>query len=115
MSEVDTNEVVEVVKVAKPRKASVSAEKFIGALKAGSLATPKQTAQQIADSLDMAKTSFDQRLNQYRNDWKAMVEAGEVTGPFPFVLADGRSERNGESVKGQTSKNAILAALTSVN
>ena len=115
MSEVATVEGVEVVKVAKPRKASVSAEKFIAALKAGSLAEPKQTAKQVADALGMAKTSFDQRLNQSRNDWKAMVEAGEVSGPFPFVLADGRSERDGVSVKGQTTKNAILAALTKVD
>lgn len=115
MSEVATVEGVEVVKAAKPRKASVSPEKFIAALKAGSDAEPKQTAKQVADALGMAKTSFDQRLNAARNDWKAVVKAGKQTGPFPFVLADGRAGCGSNGEKGQGTVNAILAALAKVD
>lgn len=137
----------------KPRKASVTGEQYITALKAGSAANPKKTAQQVADELGMEKTSFDQRLNQYRKDWKqygfvVSVKLGKTAedlkmtqeaydaeiadakangnyagfeatdtlylGAFPWTLADGRSNRDGESTKGATARNAILAALTAV-
>lgn len=136
----------------KPRKASVTGAAYIAALKAGS-EEPKKTAQQVADELGMEKTSFDQRLNQYRKDWKqygfvVSVKQGKTAadlgmtqkaydaelaetkangnfdgfkdtdtlyqGAFPWTLADGRSNRDGESTKGATARNAILAALTAV-
>lgn len=142
-----------IVGTKKPRKASVTGSAYIAALKAGSAATPKQTAQQVADELGMEKTSFDQRLNQYRKDWKqygfvVSVKLGKTAADlgmsqaefdteladakangnydgfeatdtvylnaFPWTLADGRSNRDGESTKGTTARNAILAALTAV-
>jgi hypothetical protein len=142
-----------IVGTKKARKPSVTGAAYIAALKAGSAAEPKKTAQQVADELGMEKTSFDQRLNQYRKDWKqygfvVSVKQGKTAadlgltqeafdaeladakanknydgfeatdtlyqGAFPWSLADGRSNRDGESTRGSTARSAILAALSDV-
>lgn len=106
----------------KPRKPSVSAKAFVAALKEATAREKRPTAAELAVELDMEKGSFDQRLNALRNDWKEMiidkekpaVDADGNAKPFPFVLADGRSSREGGEA-GRTSKNAILAALFEVD
>jgi hypothetical protein len=155
-SAVAASDVAAVQGTKKARKPSVSAATYLAALKAGSAAEPKKTAQQVADELGMEKTSFDQRLNQYRQDWleygfilkvkggataetlgmstedfDAKVQKSKDNGnfdaftfspellatydkPFPWTLADGRSNRDGESTKGATARNAILAAMLDV-
>jgi hypothetical protein len=106
----------------KARKASVSYDAFVAAVKAGSLATPKLTGSQVAEQLGMEKGSFDQRLLQLRKDYVTLQENGTIAKnedgtlkPFPLTLADGRSVRDGESTKGATAKNAILAALADLS
>lgn len=98
----------------KPRNPSVSAADFVAAVKAGSLAEPKLTGAQVAKSLGMNQASFEQRLNQLRKEWAAGVKAGDFTGDFPFTLLDGRTLRQGTG-KGVKTRNAIFAALTSVD
>lgn len=98
----------------KPRNPSVSAKRFVAAVKAGSEASPKLTGAQVAESLGMEQASFDQRLNQLRKEWKKGVEEGDFTGEFPFTLLDGRTLREGTG-KGVATKNAILAALMGVD
>lgn len=105
---------VAAVKAKKPRKPSVSAERFVEAVKAGHLASPKLTGAQVAASLGMEQLSFDQRLNQLRKEWEAGVKAGDFSGPFPFTLLDGRTLRKGTG-KGVKTRNAIFAALCGVD
>ena len=62
----------------------------------------------------MNQASFEQRLNQLRKEWAAGVKAGDFTGDFPFTLLDGRTLRQGTG-KGVKTRNAIFAALTSVD
>lgn len=104
----------------KPRNPSVSAIEFVTKLKEACSRQPEDipTAAQLAEEMGMNVGSFNQRLNQLRNDWKELVTAKHpkaVTAdgkakPFPFVLTDGRRSEGGE----KASTNAILAALMDI-
>ena len=62
----------------KPRKPSISAADFVAKLKEASKRDKKPTAAELAAEIGMEKGSFDQRLNQLRNEWKEMVFVSAV-------------------------------------
>jgi len=100
----------------KARKPSVSAAQFYSALKAGSVANPKQTAQQVADSLGMEKTSFDQRLNQARNEWKRDTFIADVKfrGATAESLKLSKAEYDAKLAEVKVSVNEDGKAITSM-